>query len=139
MQSCIHASGLPHAGVDINLDVAGEVETMDQLVQLTLFRIVQESLKNIAKYENASTVQINIERKKTFTKSIGSSDLLEMKISDDGIGFSDDQQQNKRGMGILGLRERVHALGGILNLSSQLGEGVTLFVRINLKMAAVDS
>jgi len=139
VQSCIHASGLHHAGVDINLDITGEIETMDQLVQLTLFRIVQESLKNIAKYEKASTVQIKIERKKKLNKSIGSSDLLEMKISDDGIGFSDDQQQNKRGMGILGLRERVHALGGILNLSSQLGEGVTLFVRINLKMAAVDS
>ena len=139
LQSCVHASGLVHAGVDVNLEIAGEVETMDQLVQLTSFRIVQESLTNIAKYAKASTVQINIERKKTFNKSIGSSDLLEMKISDDGIGFSVDQQQNKRGMGILGLRERVQALGGILNLSSQLGEGVTLFVRINLKIEDIDS
>ena len=139
VQSCIHASGLRHAGVDINLDITGEIEAMDQLVQLTSFRIVQESLTNIAKYAKASTVQIKIERKKTFNKSIGTSDLLEMKISDNGIGFSDDQQQNKHGMGILGLRERVQALGGVLNISSHAGEGVTLFVRINLKMAEVDS
>ena len=139
VQSCIHASGLPNAGVDINLEISGEVETMDQLVQLTLFRIVQESLTNIAKYAKASTVQIKIERKQTFNKSIGSSDLLEMKISDNGIGFADDQQQNKHGMGILGLRERVQALGGVLNISSHAGEGVTLFVRINLKMADADS
>jgi glucose-6-phosphate-specific signal transduction histidine kinase len=139
IQSCIHSSGLPHAGVDINLEIAGEVEAMDQLVQLTVYRIVQESLTNIAKYAKASAVQIKMERKRTFNESIGSSDLLELNISDDGIGFSDDQQQNKHGMGILGLRERVQALGGVLNISSHAGTGVSLFVRINLKMAEVDS
>lgn len=139
IQSCIHASGLPHAGVDINLEIAGEVETMDQLVQLTVYRIVQESLTNIAKYAKASTVQIKMERKKTFSESTGHSDLFEMKISDDGIGFSDGQQQNKHGMGILGLRERVQALGGILNISSCAGEGLSLFVRINLRIAELDS
>ncbi|MCK5003060.1 MAG: hypothetical protein KAS57_08540, partial [Gammaproteobacteria bacterium] len=139
IQSCIHSSGLPHAGVDINLELAGEVEAMDQLVQLTVYRIVQESLTNIAKYAKASAVQIKMERKRTFNESIGSSDLLELKISDNGIGFSDDQQQNKHGMGILGLRERVQALGGVLNISSPAGTGVSLFVRINLKMVEVDS
>ena len=139
IQSCIHASGLSQVGVDINLDIEGEVETMDQLVQLTLFRIVQEALTNIAKYANASTVNIKISRNKIFDESVCYSDLLELKISDDGVGFSADQQQNKCGMGIPNLRERVHALCGILNISSRPGEGVTLFVRINLKMAELDS
>lgn len=139
LQSCIHASGLAHVGVDIHLDIKGEVETMDQLVQLTVFRIVQEALTNIAKYAKASTVHIEIARKKIFNESTCYSDLLELKISDDGVGFSTDQQQNKHGMGIPGLRERVQALCGILNVSSRIGEGVTLFVRINLKMAELDS
>ena len=139
LQSCIHASGLAHVGVDIHLDIKGEVEAMDQLVQLTVFRIVQEALTNIAKYAKASTVHIEIARKKTFNESTCYSDLLELKISDDGVGFSTDQQQNKHGMGIPGLRERVQALCGILNVSSRIGEGVTLFVRINLKMAELNS
>ena len=139
IQSCVHASGLTQAGVNVSLEMSGELETMDQLVQLTLFRIVQESLTNIAKYAKASAVQIEVERKKTFNQSICYSDLLELKISDDGIGFSEDQKQNKQGMGILGLRERVQALGGILNISSHTGKGAVVFVRINLKIAELDS
>ena len=138
IQSCIHASGLSHVGVDVNLDVEGELETMDQLVQLTLFRIVQEGLTNIAKYAKASTVDIKIIRKKVFNESVCYSDLLELQISDDGIGFSDEKKMSRHGMGILNLRERVHALCGILNISNREGKGVTLFVRINLKMADQD-
>lgn len=139
MQSCIHASGLTHVGVDVDLDVNGEIETMDQLVQLTLFRIVQEALTNIAKYAKASAVQIKISRKKIFDGTTCYSDLLELQITDNGVGFSVEQQQSKRGMGISGLRERVRALCGILNLTSRIGEGTTLFVRINLRMAELDS
>jgi len=138
IQSCIHASGLHHTDVDIKLDIAGEVETMDQLVQLTIYRIVQESLTNIAKYAKASKVQIKMQRKKILNESAASSDFFELEISDNGIGFSEDKKQNKHGMGIFGLHERVEALGGVINISSRDGAGVSLFVRINLKIAEID-
>lgn len=132
LNACIQSSGLHAMGVDINLVVEGEIESMEQLVQLTVFRIVQEALTNVAKYAKASTVQIKIVRRKTDHQEKIQTDLLELQITDDGIGIQDDQYQNKHSMGILGLRERVQALGGILNISSQPGEGLTLFTRINL-------
>jgi len=139
IQSCVHASGLQQVGVVINLDIKGEVEEMDQLVQLTIFRIVQEALTNIAKYAKASKVEVKIARKKIFDESSCYSDLLELQIVDDGTGFSVDTQESSHGMGMLGLRERVQALCGILNISSHVDKGLALFVRINLKMAELDS
>ena len=138
IQSCIHASGLQQVGVVVDLNIKGEVEEMDQLVQLTIFRIVQEALTNIAKYARASKVEVKILRKKIFNGPSCYSDLLELQIIDDGVGALIDEQKSKHGMGLLGLRERVQALCGILNISSHPGEGLTLFVRINLKMAELD-
>lgn len=138
--SCIDGSGLRQTGVDVQLSVVGDIESMDMLVQLTLFRIVQEALTNAAKYAKASHIQIRLERKKSFYESISQVDILELRISDDGIGIgaSDKKPGNKPGMGLRGLQERVQALGGVLNISSDIDKGAVLFVRINLKTERIN-
>ncbi len=143
LRSCIHGSGLSQVGVDVLLSVKGEVDSMENLVQLTLFRIVQETLTNIAKYAKASKVDIKVERKQAVYKSMNQIDVLELQISDDGVGMDmkllDEDLQKKQSMGVFGMQERVQALGGILNISSNVDEGVMLFARINLKTERIDS
>ena len=135
LRSCIQGSRLSQVGVNVQLSVEGEVESMDKLVQLTLYRIVQEALTNAAKYSRASKVQVRVERKQIFLNAISQTDMLELQIADDGVGIEtvDHKLVNKNGMGILGLQERVQALGGVLNFSSGVNEGLVLSVRINLK------
>ena len=85
-----------------------------------LYRIVQECLTNIAKHAQASCVDI------TFYES---GDQQVLRIADDGVGFQDDEAS--KGLGHVGIKERVAMLGGELRISSTPGEGTAVEVHLN--------
>ncbi|MBN2765488.1 MAG: PAS domain S-box protein [Paludibacteraceae bacterium] len=89
---------------------------------LTLFRILQESLSNIARHSKATNVSVLL-------KNAHNKFLLE--ITDNGIGF-DLQNKNARqdSYGMLGMQERVVILGGELQISSEIGKGTSVCVSI---------
>ncbi len=89
-------------------------------VETNLFRIVQESLTNISKYANASKATITLE---------DSGKKIRLTITDDGLGF-DPSNANRKGLGLLGMRERVEAIGGILRVESSLGKGTRVIVEV---------
>ncbi len=86
-----------------------------------LYRVLQEALTNITRHSRATNVLLQL-----FTEDR----ILHLYIHDNGKGF--DPDQNSTGFGLQGMRERIIALGGQFNLSSQLGEGCQISVKIPL-------
>lgn len=92
---------------------------LSEEVTTTVYRIVQESLTNIAKHSGATEVVLYLQ---------ALPESLELMIKDNGKGF--DPQQNTTGFGLQGMRERVAALGGKLEITSQSNRGCTIRVKI---------
>lgn len=91
--------------------------------ELTAFRLVQEALNNIAKYAKASQVQVRL------TEVDPDTALLE--VRDDGQGF-DTGLVRPAAHGLMGMRFRVHAEGGTLQVQSAPGQGTTIGARLPL-------
>ncbi len=116
-----------HQDVFCRLETSGELGQLGDDVDITVFRIVQEALTNIVKHAAAS--EVGIELRLTQQKETGAH-LVELTISDNGQGF--DRQDYTRGLGLLGMQERVLALGGELEIDTRPGQGLQLNVRIPL-------
>jgi len=90
--------------------------------ETALFRIVQEALTNIVKHAQAGSVSIVVTQSDGIVRSV---------IEDDGVGFSPDAVR-EGALGLVGMRERVHLLGGRLEVQSAPGSGTTLVVELPL-------
>jgi len=88
---------------------------------ITLYRIVQESLTNIAKHAQAKTVTVELEQH---------TGMIQLSIADNGQGFK--PTQNTTGFGLQGMRERAVALGGQFHLHSQPEKGCRISVSLPL-------
>ncbi|HCT77561.1 MAG TPA: two-component sensor histidine kinase [Micromonosporaceae bacterium] len=90
---------LKHAGLVANLVVRGEPRQLPDEVQLAAYRVVQEALTNVVKHARAKKVEVIMDWRP---------ESLEMSIVDDGVGNT----ESEGGHGLLGIRERVAAVGG---------------------------
>jgi len=88
-------------------------------VETAVFRIVQEALTNVLKHAQANRVSVMLEYR---------NDELLVIVEDNGRGFQPGQERD--GLGLVGIRERVACVGGKLNIESEPGSGTTLVVRI---------
>jgi two-component system, NarL family, sensor histidine kinase UhpB len=102
---------LPAAQIDMSC--APELESLDEARRLVIFRLVQESLTNIARHSAATQVQIQI--------APSAKQGIEVLIADNGVGT--DLSLPRSGLGLVGMRERVAALGGAITLASSRGAG----------------
>ena len=139
INSCIDNSHLERTGVKCNLNIRGDIDDLDEIVQITVYRIVQECLTNISKYAMASNIDIVIERKLKDFDANGSeiiTNLLIIRVQDDGVGMdmAADMQstQTESKMGLQGMNERLTALGGKLVIDSTPGGGVRIEAIIDL-------
>lgn len=110
---------------DCVLGMEGRLNDFNGMVNVTVYRIVQESLTNVTKYAEADNVLIQLRRHTVPTEDI---DCLFLNIEDDGIGMSLDKPG--QGFGIVGMRERVLAVGGEFELKSSPGAGVHIEVQL---------
>jgi signal transduction histidine kinase len=101
------------------IKIHDNIDQFTEHINIGIFRIVQESLTNIAKHANASFVDISI---------VCFDNSLKLSIQDDGVGF--DMSKPKKGYGLMGIAERAEALGGTLTINSS-SEGTVLIVSIN--------
>jgi signal transduction histidine kinase len=100
------------------IEVATSLETveLDESAQLTIYRIVQESLTNVSKYAEAAQVDVSVR---------DYSNHVEVEIRDDGRGF-DVRSMRPSTHGLAGMRHRVEAAGGRFHVSSQPGNGTRI-------------
>ncbi|WP_316366409.1 ATP-binding protein [Candidatus Thiodiazotropha sp. CDECU1] len=105
------------------LTIRGNYDAINEDTAITLYRIVQEALTNVAKHAAAEKVEIQIEQ--------GTNRKIALHIRDNGRGF--DQNSRRKGMGLLGMRERVEALNGKISLASEPDRGVSIDIHIPLE------
>jgi PAS domain S-box-containing protein len=114
-QSFTHRSGVP-----CELEVEDGLQLRDPFAT-AVFRILQESLNNVAKHAKAGRVELRLLRK-------GNDVVLE--VRDDGSGFDLSNPRKPQSLGLVGLRERAHLLKGEVRVDSQPGTGTTVHARI---------
>lgn len=112
--------------VTCTLDVKGDVDGLEEQLNITLYRVVQEGLTNVTRHARATAVQIGLERAR---------DELQVWVHDDGVGISRDVE--RVGLGIAGLRERVEALDGRLEIVDSRPHGVEVRAHIPVALRIV--
>ena len=113
------------AGLKIEI-IGGElVGRMPQQVETLMYRVVQEALANVSRHAKADTVTVRIWLE---------NGALKCSVSDDGVGFNSKSEDMKeaQGIGLLGMKERVAALGGNFVVDSEVGKGTVLISEIPL-------
>jgi signal transduction histidine kinase len=107
--------GIPVAFVSINIP-----GSLPQEVASCLYRITQECMRNVARHAQATQGDV---------KLLGKDDGLTLSITDNGKGFKvDKMQKGKRGLGLIGMQERVRAVQGTYELKSAPGQGTQITV-----------
>jgi signal transduction histidine kinase len=86
-------------------------------VSLCLFRVMQEALHNIAKHSHATKINIELD---------GISDSLRLTISDNGVGFVQNDARRRPGIGLISMRERLHLIGGRFVITTKPGIGTRI-------------
>lgn len=107
------------SGIQVNIDIACRLGRFPEDVELTLFRIVQESLANVLRHSGSPVVDVTLRSK---------SGWVTVTIADQGRGLRDARSIDKNrspGVGIAGMRERVEQLGGSLHVISST-QGTTV-------------
>ena len=109
-------------GISCELHISRERIVLDEEHAISIFRIVQESLTNVARHSGADTVHIALER---------NGHGYRLKVADNGKGFNIELQK-KKSLGLVGIRERVLSLGGELSIDSGPGRGTKLEIYLPL-------
>ncbi len=126
LEHCIETWRPRLAQARLQWRLAGEFGDLDEAVTLTAYRVVQEALSNIAKHSSARCVSVEVARGGESGHT--DQDLVMITVADDGVGC--DTKAPVAGLGLVGMRERVAALSGRVEVTSSLGGGFQLKVRI---------
>ncbi len=110
------------------IEVISKIDAIDGIFpnesEISIYRIIQESLNNILKHAEATKVTV-------LTKKDGH--FVTIKISDNGKGF-EIQEDKKGGFGLLGMQERVKMIGGIITLDSEPNRGTIITIKLEGEM-----
>ncbi len=115
VQNFTQRTGVP---CDLHMDEAIEFR---EPYATAIFRIVQESLANVAKHARATQVYVTVD---------SSVDEVTLRVEDDGVGFDRNQPRQPNSLGLVGLRERAQLLRGIVTIDSSPGNGTRVEARI---------
>jgi signal transduction histidine kinase len=115
LQALAHRSAIP-----VDLDISADVR-LEEPVEVAAYFVASEALANAAKYSEASRIDV----------SLGQRDgRLMLSVRDDGVGGADAG----RGSGLVGLTDRVEALGGSIRVSSRPGQGTQVTAELPLEL-----
>jgi signal transduction histidine kinase len=102
------------SGLQVEVDALETAGELPEAQRICIFRVAQEALRNCSRHAKATRVRVALDR--------AASRVL-LKVEDDGKGF---QPARSKGLGLLGMEERVAQLGGRLRIESQPGRGTTV-------------
>jgi len=111
------------AGLASQIVIEHACESMSKDTTIALFRVVQEGLSNIIRHAQAKTVKLELS---------GDDGHCIVTLTDDGHGFDARSPQFRWSHGLMGMRQRAEALGGQLDVESQVGGGTRVRVEIPL-------
>ncbi len=115
VESELHA--LEHAGgVEVELEVDGDLGGLSDSQKIVLFRVAQEALSNVRKHSGARRVSVSLRSTRTF---------VAVTVTDDGHGFDPRRLAHDR-LGLAGISERVRLLGGAVEIETAPGAGTTV-------------
>lgn len=113
-------------GIPVDLDIDPDLGRLPEAIELSVFRVIQEGLRNVRKHAAASRVTLTLRR--THTAS------LVVRITDDGRGLSGPVNlaslSEQKHFGLVGISERVSLLGGTFQVNSAAGGGLELQIEI---------
>lgn len=109
-------------GLDVRFERRGEIQRLPNTVEATLFRIVQESLKNWERHSRAASAVVRL----TQTPAD-----LRLEVEDQGVGF-DPETVEEGHFGLEGMRERARLIGADFRIESTLGKGTKIVLRLPL-------
>ena len=116
---------LTPVGIAVRCEIEGLDARLPVDVETAIFRVVQEALTNVVRHSGATSVLIQMAR---------ADGTLTIEVEDDGKGFAPEAvatpESSGRGLGLLGIRERVELLGGSVTIESAPGEGTRVAVRV---------
>jgi signal transduction histidine kinase len=121
---------MPRVRMNVALD--GDLDTLGEQLNLSIYRLTQEALTNVSRHAQAENVSIRLSRSGSPTEV---ADAVTFHISDDGRGA--DLGQTHGGLGLIGMRERVEMLGGQWRITTFPGQGFSLFARIPVSIGGV--
>jgi two-component system, NarL family, sensor histidine kinase DegS len=111
--------------INCHINVEGDFHKISQAAEVTIFRVVQEALNNIKRHSRATQAAVLLQFGPKNLKII---------IKDNGQGFVPPKEislSNTGGkLGLIGMSERIHSLGGTLRINSELNQGTALFIEV---------
>jgi PAS domain S-box-containing protein len=113
--------------VEIDFTDEGIPQRVPKELSLCLFRVLQEALQNAVKHSRAQHFRVKLR---------GENGELELAVSDAGVGFDQQDAINRRGLGLISMRERVQLLNGEFSIESEPGRGTTVLARVPFKSQA---
>ena len=111
-----------HPELKIKLLTKGDVNSLGEVVNINIYRVVQEAVNNALKHSNASAIEIKLE--------VNKSGELQLMIKDNGHGMDFCKVDHSQHFGLLGMRERAQALQGTFSIDSELEKGTTIHINI---------
>ena len=116
-------------GIKFEIDAEAFEGRLPSEMEIAIYRLFQEALSNVIRHASAKHVALRVARREG---------VFEGKIEDDGRGFNPDEVHlygdQPRGLGLLGMQERVEQFGGTLDIHSQYGNGTILKIRIPFQL-----
>lgn len=109
------------SGITCDLALPAEDVELSAETSTNIFRIIQELFTNIARHSKATAASVQIEIKK---------DRLFLKVSDNGVGTKPQDISNPVSFGIIGIKERVYAMKGDMNIEGKPGRGTTVVIML---------
>jgi signal transduction histidine kinase len=92
-------------------------------ISLCLFRVLQEALQNAVKHSADQNFTVEVH---------GTKEGISLIVSDSGIGFDWQDSMNRRGLGLISMRERLRLVNGELSIQSEPGRGTTVLAHVRL-------
>jgi PAS domain S-box-containing protein len=113
--------------VEIRFKHAGVPRVLPKEISLCLFRVLQEALQNAVKHSGMQEVNVELR---------GTPEEIELMVADSGVGFEEAEAMNRRGLGLISMRERMQLVDGEFTIRSKPGHGTTIRARVPLKAKA---
>lgn len=111
----------------LEVEVASSFEgRLPPAIEMGLYRVVQEALANVTRHSRAKNVKIRVQRNRARVRCV---------VQDDGVGFDVDSvlsRNGKKGLGLIGIQERLNVLKGTFRVDSELGRGSKLSITVPL-------